>query len=239
MLIGRPYTHADDMRGPAVNLILGWVIPEIVVILYTCANDKMIDYLRITLVAARRHVPDAEIRIIPFDDDLSLTRGLAARVDATIIDPDPYWDRAGKRFYGQKQYRPGVPAFRYFRKFNAFNGRPEQFLFFDANLAILANLDVLFNAYDFAISSVVFSHLALPRQFVSFANPVMQQLNPAMSDGYSCAGFMGRGDAIPRRDFNILLRNRNWSKLFGPAPDRLIFPHCPPSPVPTGRYSPN
>ncbi len=191
-------------------------------ILYTCANDLMIDFARITLVAARQNLPDAELRIIPFDENIAQTRLLAASLGARIVDPDPFWDGIGKHLYGETEYRPGIPSFRYFRKLNVFNGEPERFLFFDANMAILSNLKELFQAYRPQRSSVVFSHFALPRQFKVWAGPTLRTLNPPMRDGYGCSGIMGKGDSIARADAAIFLRNRNWNRLFAKAPEQAF-----------------
>ena len=187
---------------------------------YTCGNDRMIDFLRITLAAARRALPNAEFRIIPFDDNLELTRGLAARVGATIVEPDPYWDELGMFLFKDTDYRPGVPAYRYFRKFNAFNGDPDSFVFCDANMAILADLSPLFEAFEKGSSSIVFSRYAVPRQFKPHVLPKIQLLNPHMRDGYSCSGFIARGNALPRRDVDVFFRNPLWGKWLGQAPEQ-------------------
>ncbi len=192
-------------------------------ILYTCANDRMIEYSRVTLVAARQNLPGAEIRIIPFDENIELTQALAARVGAKVIEPDPFWDMIGKHLYGDIEYRPGIPSFRYFRKLNIFNGQPERFLFFDANMAILSDLKELFQAYRPQRSSVVFSHYAQPRQFKVWAAPTLRMLNPSMRDGYGCSGIMGKGDAISKDDARIFLRNKNWKRLFAKAPEQAFM----------------
>lgn len=107
------------------------------------ANDGIIDGLIALGESLRANSPNTSLTVIPFDTNLRRTRALAARLGFDIYD-DPSlgeMDSLGRRYWPGEEWRPHT-----MRKFCAFWGPYERFMFLDADIVVLEPLDRYFEA---------------------------------------------------------------------------------------------
>ena len=154
--------------------------------LFTMCNDFRFNSL-LTLLESNRVNGNRTFKVIPFDEDISLVKGLCKAYGAELIELNPQWDELGKSVYGEEYYRPKVSAWRYFRKFNVFNSEDENFLFLDSNVVLfesLDELDSLFTECDIAFAN----RSANGRNFTESAKLLIDKINPYILEGFN-AGF--------------------------------------------------
>ncbi len=107
------------------------------------ANDGIIDGLIALGESLRANSPNTSLTVIPFDANLRQTRELTARLGFDIYD-DPSlaaMDSLGERYWPGEEWRPHT-----MRKFCAFWGPYERFMFLDADIVVLESLDRYFEA---------------------------------------------------------------------------------------------
>lgn len=155
---------------------------------YVLANDRVGEFLHCSLQSIRHYNREIPIWIIPFDDRLERTQQLASRFGAKIVqDPSlPKLEKLGDALWDNTAY-----ANRMFRKFVAFWGPLETFLYFDVDIAALSDLASLFDVFDRAECD-----------FLSFDNDMNRVYNPGAfrekmvrefgSPGFNAGHFMSR-----------------------------------------------
>lgn len=192
--------------------------------IYTMANDRMAPFLETFLRSVRHFMPSMPVAIIPFDDSLERTRQLAEMYSASVVGADPTWDAIGKNIYGDSDYRPGIPAYRYYRKFNAFTGPFKEFCFMDVNSIALGDVEELENKlppqYD-----ILFLKRSAPFRTIknASARSVMQVLSPGFRTGFNAGFFRSRYGTISPTTAQQLGRNVNLRRLFGMAPEQAFL----------------
>jgi hypothetical protein len=117
--------------------------------IYCLANDGIIDGLIALCESVRRHSPHLPVTVIPFDSQLDQVRAVLARYGYALMD-DPSlraMDQLGERYWPGERRRPHT-----MRKFCAFWGTYDRFMFLDADVVALCDLTPYFKAlggYDF------------------------------------------------------------------------------------------
>ena len=103
---------------------------------YTLANDRVLDWLVAFCESLRKHEPDAPLTVIPFDDRVSEVAALAGRYGFRLLD-DPRLaglDRVERSLWPE---RASVGALR---KLAMFWGDAERFMFLDSDIVVLGPL---------------------------------------------------------------------------------------------------
>lgn len=107
------------------------------------ANDGIIDGLIALAQSLHANSPGTPVTIIPFDTNLEQTRRIAGRLGYEIYD-DPSleeMDALGRRYWAGDSWRAHT-----MRKFCAFWGPYDRFMFLDADIVVLESLDRYFEA---------------------------------------------------------------------------------------------
>ena len=110
--------------------------------IYCLANDGVLQWFIAFAKSLRERNPDLPLRVIPFDNCCTELKKLRSIYNFSIVEaPLGAYDAIGERFY------PGRMGARTFRKFYAFEGEFDEFLFLDADIVVLDDLSPLFEAY--------------------------------------------------------------------------------------------
>lgn len=112
---------------------------------YCLANDVVLEWTIALLESLRTFEPEIELIIIPFDDNVLKLSRLATKYRFTFLYDDALdqLDKLGATVDPRNQNLPIHP----FRKFAAFWGRLDHFLFLDADIVVLGKLEGVFRAY--------------------------------------------------------------------------------------------
>ena len=109
--------------------------------LYCLANDAVLDWTLAFLESLRVYNPGVELVVIPFDERTDRLAALAPVYDFVLLDmPELFTalDAVGRTLH------PGSHVGeKMFRKFAAFHGAHDHFLFLDADIVVLTALDPL------------------------------------------------------------------------------------------------
>lgn len=162
------------------------------------------------------------MKLIPFDSDIEMTVELSDAYGAALVTPDPKWDEIGQALYGTEEYRPGIPAWRYFRKLNVFDGSSEPLLFVDSNVVLLNDLSPAWRALEHF--DLVFGGRAKPnRNFVPWASYLLNMLDPNVKDGFNACLWITRGDLFNQLDLAALSKYSAVRAMFGDAPEQSFM----------------
>ncbi|MBD2099521.1 Npun_R2821/Npun_R2822 family protein [Leptolyngbya sp. FACHB-261] len=176
--------------------------------IYTLANDKVYDQLVAFLNSIEANVgPDFPVCIIPFDDQLDQVKAeIANRPNVTLFDDQSSinrWDEFTRKIWDlhptakQYWYRDHLISdpndywrITMRRKFCAFDGPFDKFVFLDADTLVFDSLDVVFERlddHDWVVYDFMFRQ---PNQ--AFDLKVVRKLNLFTEEQLSkvfCAGF--------------------------------------------------
>ncbi len=113
--------------------------------IYCLANDTVLEWMIALLESLRTFEPEIELSIIPFDDNILKLSKLATRYRFTFLHDDTLGllDKLGTTVDPRNQNLPIHP----FRKFAAFWGPFDHFLFLDADIVVLGKFQDVFRAY--------------------------------------------------------------------------------------------
>lgn len=162
------------------------------------------------------------VRLIPFDDDAPLTLELAGIYGAEVVEPEPKWDRLGKAIYGNAEYRPGIPAWKYFRKLNVFDGTRRRFLFADSNVVLLNSVEKAFRVldkYDIAFGD----RSRKGRNFPPWSTFVLNRLDANLEDGFNASFWVSRADFFNDMDIETLINRPGIRAMLGQAPEQSFM----------------
>lgn len=195
---------------------------------YTMANDRMADNFERFLKYFHATNPSMPLRVIPFDEKTDQIQAVIDRfpeIDLRMVAADPRADQIGKRVFGEREYRPGIPSWRYVRKLNAFIGHDAPFVFLDCNAIALYDYAHLLNELTpLGWPTFLFgSRSAVNRTIrAETGREVLNRLNPGLRAGYCCAFFMSHGGAI---DWHVLdaICQQSLAKLIGKSPEQGIL----------------
>ncbi len=172
--------------------------------IYTVANDYMAKQLATLLFTIKQNsgFDIACVRVIPFNNDIEKVRAICSAFNVVLVKPKRVWDELGQSLFKDEEYRPNVPAWRYFRKLNTLSLAKGKFIFLDANSLVLSSLVPVFNAlldYD-----VVFGHYsAKNRNFKESLAKILNAVNPKIKTGINAGFWASKFDP----QFNKSLQN--------------------------------
>jgi hypothetical protein len=148
---------------------------------YCLGNDGVLDWMIAFLESFRSFEPTRELIVIPFDDNTEKLSRLSDRYDFQFLADDALeeLDQIAA------EVKPGARVSRYhnWRKLAAFWGPLDHFLYLDADIVVLGNLDQLFSAF-----------LTERCDFIYFDVNIDMAYNPGafrerMIEEYATAGF--------------------------------------------------
>ena len=192
-------------------------------IVYTMANDTVLMFLA-TFLQKHTEYHRGPLKVIPFDENIELTRELCDLYGVEMVTPDEKWDRLGRALYRDEEYREGVKSWRYFRKFNVFNGRREDFIFLDVNTLPLSPLDVCVDLKRECELDILFaSRSQQGKNFKPWAKKVLNMINPELKNGFGAGFFVAGSDLFNDVDFIDLTRFHGIRQMFMIAPEQSFL----------------
>jgi len=111
---------------------------------YILGNDVVLEYAIALFRSLRHYSPDIPVRLIPYDARLDRLRPWMDRYRIELhSDPDyGFFDRLGDELWGQVHL-----GHHMFRKFAAFAGPFDDFIYLDIDIAVLAPVENLFDEF--------------------------------------------------------------------------------------------
>lgn len=192
---------------------------------FTMVNDaRLTDFLRF-LKFFFAFNPDRNLYIIPFDENFEKISTIINGDERMIlVHADPSIDAIGQAVYGNESYRPDVPAWRYFRKFNVFCDHDEPFFFLDVNSVVLSSWENEWYFSDIDRNSVYFRgpsavRRTLPKDHFSLS---LNELGLKSSSGYNMGGFISHGGVFDTR-LALALARPELRRVFGRAPEQAFM----------------
>ena len=188
---------------------------------FTMANDRMkLSFKRFCRFLFGFN-PDAALRVIPFDKDIREIEKITRSFGAQIVEPEPGLDEVARKVFGTGEYRPGIPSWRYARKFNAFLGHSEPFIFLDCNQVIVHDLQPLMTAVaerrvDMAFGARSMRHRSVP---LVLLHRFYDLVSPGLGVGYNAALVVSRGGAV-QLDLMQGIFSARTRRLIGKAPEQ-------------------
>lgn len=189
--------------------------------IYTMASADRLPQLERFLWFIRRTNPRRQLNIIPFHDNYEGIREICEEAGGRMVEPKEIIDRTGRSLYTNEEYRPGVPAWRYFRKFNAFLDSSEAFIFLDCNALAVASLDPLMSAYLASERDILFPTHSVPGRTIpaSAKETLFEPLNKDLGDGYNCSLMISKPGIIRAAHFKVI-RHQRLRVLLSKAPEQ-------------------
>ncbi len=201
---------------------------------YLLGNDRVAGYLEALFSSLRRHSPDLPVRLIPYNDQLTLTRALCARYRVTIhTDPSfPALEEIGLGLWGSSPYSSHQNLFR---RLAIFWGAFETFLYLDADIVVLAPLEPLFAAFE--RNPAPFACFDVDHERVYQAGPLRERMiRDHGSIGFNSGHFFSRRGAFTLATFQAafrhaqpqanLFQDRGDQGFLNYAVDYLGIPHA-------------
>ena len=187
---------------------------------YTAADDSRLQQLQRFAEFYRAFNPCGVIKLIPFSDNMNTVRKECEKWGIDVISPSPIIDECGKKIFKDKEYRPGVMAWRYMRKLNCFVDSKTNFVFTDINNVPLCDLDIFSKIIDQSGKDVLFSGISAPKRTIRAKNRhIYDLLDKDIGPGYNCSLIASKKNVIKERDFEFL-SNPKLIKLFAKAPEQ-------------------
>lgn len=188
--------------------------------IFTMASDsshRIVNLL--ALLESNRLNDNAPVLVIPFDDAINLTSAVCDAYNAKLILPLEQWDNVGRKIFGNECYRKNVPAWRFYRKFNAFDGVADKTFFLDGNIILMSSLRQLLPSLDKL--DFVFSHRSLPgRSIQGWVKDMVNYANPDIKDGFGAAFWLFEGDVFSDNSPLKLQEIPGLRSGFGRAPEQ-------------------
>lgn len=111
---------------------------------YILGNDVVLEYAIGLFRSLRHHSPHLPVRLLPYDDRVEKLRPWMERYNIQLHDEPDYtfYDHLGDQLWDRVHL-----GHHMFRKFAAFSGPFEDFLYLDIDIAILAPVERLFDTF--------------------------------------------------------------------------------------------
>jgi len=174
-------------------------------------------------------LPDVPLYIIPFDDENNQVRKIIAREEQVcLIDADSRIDEIGKKIYNNEEYRSYIPAWRYFRKLNAFAGHKEPFMFLDLNAVLLADPRSFFDFKELDKDIIAFGTTSAKKRTIphEYVSNFLENLHAGSGNGFNAALFFANAAFLDIKDLQALV-NPRLRKLLGKAPEQgMLSIYC-------------
>lgn len=188
---------------------------------YTMASTNRLDQLERFLWFLRRTNPTRNLNIIPFDDNSESVREICQEAGGRLVYPSKAIDLTGQALYDNEEYRPNAPAWRYFRKFNAFLDSREPFVFLDCNALAVASLDPLMAAYLSSGRDILFPTHSVPGRTIraKAKETLFEPVDKSLGDGYNCSLMISKPGIIRAAHFKVI-RHQRLRVLLSKAPEQ-------------------
>jgi hypothetical protein len=178
--------------------------------LYILGNDVVLEFLVALFRSLRHFSPDIPARLIPYDNRLEKLRPWLQRYDITLHDdPDfTFYDRLGDELWDVTHL-----GHHMFRKFAAFSGPFDDFLYLDADIAVLAPVEKLFD--EFTRSGADFLTFDADLDNVYKPTPWRDALaRSGRTQGFTAGVFLARGGLFTRADLTTLLADAKCDRAY-------------------------
>ena len=187
---------------------------------YTAADDSRLQQLQRFAEFYRAFNPHGVIKLIPFSENIKAVRKECEKWGIDVVNPSPIIDECGQTIFKDKEYRPGVMAWRYMRKLNCFIDSTTNFVFTDINNVPLYNLDIFSKIITRSRKDILFSGMSAPKRTIRAKNRhIYDLLSKNIGPGYNCSLIASKPNIIVERDFEFL-SNPKLIKLFAKAPEQ-------------------
>ncbi len=168
---------------------------------YILGNDVVLEYAIGLFRSLRHHSPDIPVRLLPYDNRLEKLRPWLERYRIDL-HPDPdygFYDRLGDELLERVHL-----GHHMFRKFAAFAGPYDDFLYLDADIAVLAPVEELLAR--FARSGAEFMTFDSDLDNVYRRTPWRAALEQSgRTKGFNAGAFLSRRGLFPRPRLTALL----------------------------------
>ncbi|HEY5742217.1 MAG TPA: hypothetical protein VIS99_06725 [Terrimicrobiaceae bacterium] len=168
---------------------------------YILGNDHVLEYAICLFRSLRNHSPDIPARLLPYDGQLTKLRPWMQRYQIELhSDPDyAFFDKLGANLWETTD-----PGHRMFRKFSAYAGPFEEFLYLDIDIAVLAPVEKLFEA--FACSGAEFMTFDNDLDNVYRRTPWTDEMDrTGRTRGFNAGAFLSKRGLFTRADLLKLL----------------------------------
>ncbi len=155
---------------------------------YFLGNDRVLNFGIAAFESLRATNPDLAAYLLPFNDDLARTREICARYNITVID-DPVLralHEIAEEFWDEKHRDHAM-----LKKFYAFSGPAQIFLYADCDVVFLENLHPLFDQFEQA--NLQFLSFDTCSDYVYNRGPLRAQLEAAhITRSFNAGVFISR-----------------------------------------------
>jgi hypothetical protein len=208
----------------------------------TLGNDRVYDQIVALLNSIEKHAPGTPVCIFPYDDNIDRITAESDRRDTVQIYRDQAsitaWDTFVKAAWDshptakttwQKAGSSGYHRVGTHRRFCAFDGPFDQFLYMDADTLLLDTPDVIWNSlkqHDFVVYDFQFK---LPKHVYDITLPSLSQRLPDhyLETGIFCSGFYASHQGLfssEKRDLILQhLKTGDAELMYPMAPDQTLL----------------
>jgi hypothetical protein len=169
---------------------------------YFLGNDRVLNFGIAAFESFRRTNPDLPAYLLPFNDELTKTRAVAARYNIKIIE-DPALatlHAIAEEFWDEKHRDHAM-----FKKFFAFFGPAKTFLYCDCDVLILENLQPLFDKFEQA--GLQFLSFDSCLDYVYNAGPFRDELlNSGVTRGFNAGVFLSRNGSATLEQIQVFFK---------------------------------
>jgi len=168
---------------------------------FILGNDVVLEFAISLFRSLRHYSPDIPVRLLPYDNRLEKLRPWMERYNITLHeDPDySFYDHLGDQLWDEVHI-----GHHMFRKFAAYCGPFDDFLYLDIDIAVLAPLEKTFD--DFTRSGAAFMTFDNDLDNVYKRTPWRDALEQAgRTKGFNAGAFLSQRGLFTRDDLSALL----------------------------------
>ncbi len=168
---------------------------------YILGNDVVLEFAIGLFRSLRHYSPDIPVRLLPYDGRLEKLRPWLERYNITLHDDPDYafYDRLGDQLWDEVHL-----GHHMFRKFAAYSGPFDDFLYLDIDIAVLAPVENLFA--DFTRSEAAFMSFDNDLDNVYQRTPWRDALAQAgRTQGFNAGAFLSQRGHFTRPELTTLL----------------------------------
>lgn len=169
--------------------------------IYILGNDRVYDFATTCIKSIRRWNSEMPIALIPFDERIDRLSSILGKCGGEVLEDAlmEKMDSCGHELWGEEKV-----SHRMFRKFCAFWGPFDQFLYLDADIAMLSDPQALFEI--FGGQSLDFMSFDSDFNRVYHVGAFREQMIANGSKGFNAGHFMGRRGVIAPADVERLVQ---------------------------------
>jgi hypothetical protein len=168
---------------------------------YILGNDVVLEFAIGLFRSLRHYSPDIPVRLLPYDQRLQKLRPWLTRYNIEVHEDLDYgfYDRLGDQLWNEVHI-----GHHMFRKFAAFDGPFDDFLYLDIDIAVLAPVERMFE--DFQKSDADFMTFDADLDNVYKHTPWRAELERAgRTKGFNAGAFLAKKGLFNRDNLNRLL----------------------------------